>query len=176
MANAYEAGASNLPFAVLRGYLGSGLVAVNDNIRTVTCPFSGEQLAAVPSLRPDVAVIHAQRADRQGNVLLEGIVGVSKQVALAADRTIVTVEEVVDDLDCHLNALVLPAFTIDAISVVPGGAHPSYAHGYYERDNAFYLAWDAISADRGRFLEWIEQHVRGAGPEDFRGRIENFRS
>ncbi len=175
MANAYEAGAANLPFAVLRGYQGPGLADVNDNIRTVTCPFTGEELAAVPSLRPDVAVIHAQRADRLGNVLLEGIVGVSRHVALAACRTIVTVEEVVDDLDCHTNSRVLPAFTVDAISVVPGGAHPSYAHGYYERDNAFYIAWDAISSDRKRFLEWIDEHVHGAGPEDFRARVKNCR-
>ncbi len=171
MANAYEAGASNLPFAVLRGYLGSGLVDVNRNVGSVTCPFTGEVLAAVPALRPDVTILHAQKADRHGNVLLEGIIGVNKQAALAATRTVVTVEEVVDDLHCHPNACVLPAFTIDAISIVPGGAHPSYALGYYERDNGFYLAWDAISRDRQRFLSWMEDNVISATPETFLKRI-----
>jgi len=168
MAAAYAAGAAGLPCAVLRGYAGSDLVHYNANIRTVQCPFTGEQLAAVPAIRPDVAVIHAQRADRQGNVLIEGIVGVQKEVVLAARRAIVTVEEVVDDLHPpSVNSVVLPYWTVAAIAEVPRGARPSYAHGYYTRDNAFYLAWDAISRDRDGFRRWMDTHVldRSARPE-----------
>jgi glutaconate CoA-transferase subunit A len=160
MANAFAAGAAGLPFAVLRGYAGSDLRRVNGDIRSVTCPFTGEQLAAVPSLRPAVAVVHAQRADRDGNVLVEGIVGVQKEAVLAADRAVVTVEEIVDDLDPPSpNSVVLPGWTIDAVCEVPGGAAPSYAHGYYDRDNAFYQSWDAISRDRERFRAWMDEHV-----------------
>lgn len=171
MANAYEAGAANLPFAVLRGYLGAGLKRVNANIRSVPCPYSGEELATVPALRPDAAFIHAQKADRQGNVLIEGIVGIQKEAVLAARKAVVTVEEVVDQLDAHPNACVLPHWTISAIAVVPGGAHPSYAHGHYGRDNAYYLAWDEIAADRERFAEWMRENVLEQGPEVFAQRI-----
>jgi glutaconate CoA-transferase, subunit A len=168
MANAYEAGASNLPFAVFRGYKGVDLPKVNPNIRTVECPFTGEILSAVPAIRPDVTIIHAQRADRAGNVLLEGIVGVQKQAVLAAKRAIVTVEETVDDLAAPgLNAVILPSWTIAAIAVVPGGAYPSYTQGYYRRANAFYIAWDHISRDRETFQDWIRDNVLNAGPEAF---------
>src|SRR5712675_744966 len=168
MANAYEAGAANLPFAVLRGYLGVDLQKVNPNIRSVTCPFTGETLAAVPAIRPDVTIIHAQRADRMGNVLIEGIVGVQKQAVLAAKRSIVTVEEVVNDFgDRNLNAVILPAWTVTAVVCVPGGAHPSYAQGYYKRDNAYYKKWDAISRDRDGFLAWMKTNVLDKGPEAF---------
>ena len=160
LANAYAAGAAGLPFAVFRGYLGSDLVHVTPTIKSVECPFTGERLAAVPALRPDVAIIHAQRADRAGNVLLEGIVGVQKEAVLGATRAIVTVEEVVDDLRRPgLNAVVLPSWTVDAVVEAPRGAHPSYAHGYYARDNRFYLDWDAISRDRATFTNWMEAHV-----------------
>jgi glutaconate CoA-transferase subunit A len=163
MANAYDAGASRLPFAVLRGHPGS-LARVNPNIREVTCPFTGEVLMAVPALRPDVAVIHAQKADRAGNVLVEGIIGAQKAVVLASKRAVVTVEEVVESLaGAHRNACILPAWTIAAIAVAPRGAYPSYAHGYYQRDNAFYLAWDGISRDRGAFQRWIDEHVMEPG-------------
>ena len=163
MANAYWAGAAGLPFAPLRGYVGSDLWDVNPNIRAVTCPFTGETLAAVPAHRPDVAIVHAQRADRDGNVLIEGIVGVQKEAVLAADRSIVTVEQVVDDLRTSgPNAVVLPAWTIDAVVEVPGGARPSYTSGYYERDNAFYKAWDHISRDRDRFTAWLDENVHAA--------------
>ncbi|MCB1496380.1 MAG: CoA transferase subunit A, partial [Bauldia sp.] len=156
MANAYEAGAANLPFAVFRGYIGVDLPKVNPRIASVTCPYTGEELATVPALRPDVAVIHALRADRAGNVLLEGIVGVQKEAVLAAKRSIVTVEEVVDDFGPRsANAVILPAWTVTAIAVVPGGAWPSYAHGYYKRANAFYKAWDAIARDRDTFQAWM---------------------
>ena len=160
MAAAYAAGAAGLPFAVLRGYAGSDLVEHNANIRSVECPFTGERLAAVPAIRPDVAIVHAQRADREGNVLVEGITGVQKEVVLAARRAIVTVEEIVDDLRAPSpNSVVLPHWTIAAVVEAPGGARPSYTHGYYERDNAFYLAWDAISRDRARFTEWMRERV-----------------
>ena len=160
MANAYDAGAANLPFAMLRGYVGTDLPGVNPNIRSVRCPFTGEQLAAVPAIRPEVAVIHAQKADAEGNVLLEGIVGVQKQAVLAARRSIVTVEELVEDFGPRSpNTVILPAWTVTAISVAPRGAHPSYAHGYYKRDNGFYIAWDKIARERDSFLAWMREHV-----------------
>ena len=168
MANAYEAGAAGLPFAVFRGYLGVDLPKVNPNIKRIACPFTGEELAAVPAIRPDVAVIHALRADRAGNVLLEGIVGAQKEIVLAAKRSIVTVEEIVDDFGARsANAVILPSWTVGAIVCVPGGAHPSYAHGYYKRDNAYYKAWDAISRDRDAFLAWIKTNILGRGPDAF---------
>ena len=161
LANAYVAGASGLPFAVLRAYAGSDLPKVNPLIKSVTCPFTGEVLAAVPAVRPAVTVIHAQKADRKGNVLLWGILGVQKEAALAAKRCIVTVEEIVDDLKAPMNACVLPTWALSAVCVVPGGAHPSYAHGYYERDNRFYQAWDAIARDREAFTDWIDAYIHG---------------
>jgi glutaconate CoA-transferase subunit A len=165
MASAYAAGASGLPCAVLRAYVGSDLVGVNPNIRFITCPFTGEQLAAVPAIRPDVAIVHAQRADRAGNVLVEGITGVQKEVVLAAKQAVVTVEEVVDDIRAPSpNSVILPNWTISAIVVAPGGARPSYAHGYYKRDNAFYTDWDDIAKERDTFLRWMDEHVlRGQG-------------
>lgn len=160
MANAYAAGAAGLPCAIFRGYQGSDLVGVNPNIKFIMCPFTGEQLAAVPAIRPEVTIIHAQRADLAGNVLIEGIIGVQKEAALAATNVIVTVEEVVDDLLApSANSTILPHWTIDAIVEAPGGALPSYAHGYYRRDNAFYTAWDAISRSRETFLSWMGEHV-----------------
>jgi glutaconate CoA-transferase, subunit A len=163
MASAFHAGAAGLPFATLRGYVGSDLREVNPNIRSVICPFTGEELSAVPAIRPDVAVVHAQRADRDGNVLIEGIVGVQKEAVLAASRSVVTVEEVVDDLAAPSpNSVILPSWAVDAVAVAPGGASPSYAHGYYARDNAFYQEWDAISRDRERFQAWLELHVQDA--------------
>jgi len=169
MANAYEAGAANLPFAAFRGYLGADLAKVNPRIKSVACPFTGEVLAAVPAIRPDVAIIHAQKADRAGNILIEGIVGVQKQAVLAARRSIVTVEERVESFaGTHPNACILPHWTVGAIALVPGGAHPSYAQGYYMRDNAYYLAWDAIAREREGFLAWMKENVFGKGPEAFR--------
>ena len=161
MAAAYTAGASRLPFGVLRGYVGTDLPGVNDSVRSVTCPYTGEVLATVPALRPDVTVLHAQRADRQGNVLVSGIVGAQKEAALAASALIVTVEEVVDSLDAPMNAIVLPHFVVTAVACVPAGAWPSYAQGYYPRDNAFYQAWDEVARDRDAFSRWIERHVLG---------------
>ena len=167
MAAAYAAGAAGLPCALLRGYQGTaafggptGLPGVNPNIKSVECPFTGERLSAVPAIRPDVAIVHAQRADREGNVLVEGIVGVQKEAVLAAKRAVVTVEEVVEDLrPPSPNSVVLPHWTISAVVAAPGGARPSYAHGYYRRDNGFYAAWDAIASDRERFQAWMREHV-----------------
>src|SRR5690606_13285606 len=177
MANAYEAGAAGLPCAIFRGYRGAGLAEVNPNINKVVCPFTGEELAAVPSVRPDVTFIHAQKADRKGNVLVEGIVGIQKEAVLAARRAVVTVEEVVENFDdLHPNLTILPHWTVDAIAVVPGGAHPSYTHGYYSRDNAAYLEWDEVAADRDRFREWMEKNVLNARPDDFAGRVARLRS
>ena len=176
MANAYEAGAAGLPCAVFRGYRGAELAQVNSNIKSVTCPFTGEVLAAIPAVRPDVAFIHAQKADRKGNVLIEGILGVQKEVVLAAKRSVVTVEEIVDDLDAHPNACLLPNWTVGSICAVAGGAHPSYAHGYYGRDNAYYIAWDKIAADRDMFLAWMKENVLDATPEDFAERVGGLRS
>lgn len=173
LANAYVAGASNLPFAVMRGYAGGDLPKYNPTIRTISCPFTGEQLAAVPSVRPDVSVIHAQKADRKGNVLLWGILGVQKEAVLAAKRAIVTVEEIVDDLEAWPNACVLPNWVLDAVCCVPQGATPSYAHGYYSRDNVFYREWDAISRTRESFTAWIDRHVRGTRDfEEYRASLE----
>ncbi len=168
MANAYDAGAAGLPFAVFRGYRGAELKRVNPNIKEVACPFTGEMLAAVPAIKLDAAIVHAQKADSKGNVLFEGIVGVQKQAVLAAKRSIVTVEEIVDTLAPHSpNAVILPGWTVSAVVHVPGGAHPSYAQGYYKRDNGFYKRWDAISRERDSFRAWIDEHVLKKGPDAF---------
>ncbi|MGE5689062.1 MAG: CoA transferase subunit A [Pseudomonadota bacterium] len=160
MAAAYAAGASGLPFGVLRGYAGTDL-ARHTRVATLACPFTGEELAAVPAHRPDVGIVHAQQADRAGNVQLWGIAGVQKEVVLASARSLVTVEEVVDALEPRPGAVVLPSWVVTAIAVAPRGAHPSYAHGYYRRDNAFYVRWDELSRDRDRFTAWLDRHVRG---------------
>jgi glutaconate CoA-transferase subunit A len=165
MANRYAAGASGLPFAVLRGYTGTDLVAHTANIKTVTCPFTGEVLTAVPALRPDVAVIHAQQADRRGNIRMWGITGVQKEAVLCAVRSLVTVEEVVDEFEPKPGAVVLPNWVIDRIAVVPGGARPSYADGYSVRDNEYYQRWDAISRDREAFQAWLDREIMPVGSE-----------
>jgi glutaconate CoA-transferase subunit A len=159
MANRYVAGASGLPFAVLRGYRGTGLAERTATVATVTCPFTGEELAAVAAINPDVTVIHAQQADRAGNVQLWGLPGIQKEAALAAERVLVTVEEIVDELEPKPGAVFLPTWAITTVVEVPGGAHPSYAAGYTVRDNDFYRAWDPIARDRDAFRSWIEEHV-----------------
>jgi glutaconate CoA-transferase, subunit A len=158
MAAAWAAGAANLPFGVLRGYRNTDLPAP----ATVTCPFTGEELAAVRAHRPDVGIIHAQRADTKGNVQLWGILGVQKETVLASTRSLVTVEEIVEELDPRPGATVLPAWVVDAVAVAPRGAHPSYAHGYYDRDNDFYRTWDVVSRDRDTFRAWMEENVLSA--------------
>jgi glutaconate CoA-transferase subunit A len=159
MANRYVAGASNVPFAVLRGYAGTQLGDESRSIAAIKCPFTSERLTAVPALRPDVGIIHAQRADRDGNVQLWGILGVQKECVLAAARSLVTVEEVVDQLEPVPGGVVIPGWALNAVAAVPGGAHPSYAQGYYDRDNAFYRRWDGIARDRDAFRAWIDEHV-----------------
>jgi glutaconate CoA-transferase subunit A len=159
MAAAYCAGAARLPFGVLRGYLGTDLATANPRIRSVECPFTGEQLAAVPAINPDVTILHAQCADARGNVALHGIVGAQREAALAARTLIVTVEQVVDALPPAMNGLVLPHWVVSAVAHCPGGAYPSYAQGVYARDNDFYQRWDAISRDRDGFRAWMREHV-----------------
>jgi glutaconate CoA-transferase subunit A len=159
MAAAYTAGAARLPFGLLRGYAGTDLPQVNGQIRQVHCPYSGEALATVPALNPDVTILHAQAADKQGNVLIQGIVGAQKEAGLAAKTLLVTVERMVDSLDAAMNAIVLPHWVVAGIAVVPNGAYPSYAHGHYSRDNSFYLAWDEIARDRASFTAWLHRHV-----------------
>src|SRR4051812_21592895 len=158
MANRYAAGAANLPFGILRGYAGTDLVQ-HTNVASVTCPFTGEELAAVPALRPDVAIVHAREADRKGNVQLWGIPGVKKEAVLAASRSLVTVERIVDALEPRPGGVIVPGWVIDVVAEAPGGSRPSYAHGITERDNGFYREWDAISRDRERFSAWMDEHV-----------------
>jgi glutaconate CoA-transferase subunit A len=159
LASAYVAGAAGLPLALLRAYRGSDLPKYNKRIKFITCPFTGEELAATPAVNLDVAIIHAQKADRKGNVLIWGILGVQKEAVLAAKAAIVTVEEIVDELGASPNACILPSWVVTAVCHVPGGAHPSYAQGYYRRDNAFYQNWDPISRSRDNFLQWMKRHV-----------------
>ncbi|GAC1699928.1 MAG: CoA transferase subunit A [Steroidobacteraceae bacterium] len=160
MAVAYQAGAGNLPCGLLRHYTDadppSGAAA---SVRAVHCPFTGDLLAAVPAITPDVTILHAQQIDAAGNVLIRGILGAAKEAAMAARCVLVTVEEQVESLRADMNAVVLPSWIIAAASIVPGGAYPSYAQGYYPRDNAFYHSWDEIARDRGEFLEWMRRHV-----------------
>jgi glutaconate CoA-transferase subunit A len=172
MAAAYAAGAANLPFGVLRGYAGTNLPEHTSSIQRIDCPFTGEKLAAVRALRPDVGIVHAQQADRAGNVQLWGITGVQKEAVLASRRSIVTVEEVVDELTPRHGRVLIPSWVVTAVAAAPGGAHPSYAHGYYDRDNDFYRRWDAISRDREGFRAWMSRHVlETAGVEEYRSRL-----
>jgi glutaconate CoA-transferase subunit A len=159
MAAAFCAGAARLPFGTLRGYFDNDLDQVNARVRRVDCPFTGERLAAVPALNPDVTILHAQRADRAGNVALHGIIGAAREAAMAASKLIITVEEIVDTLPPAMNGIVLPQWIVSAVVHCPGGAYPSYAHGFYARDNAFYQQWDAIARDRDAFLAWMQEHV-----------------
>lgn len=167
MATRYAAGASGLPFGILRGYKGSDLVQ-HTTVAQIECPFTGEEVAAVPALNPDVTIIHAQQADRSGNVGLWGITGVQREAALAATTVIVTVEEIVDELDRNgPNHVMLPHWTVTAIAPVPGGSHPSYSLGYSKRDNRFYTEWDRISRDPDLFRRWVEAYI--LDQEDFGG-------
>jgi glutaconate CoA-transferase, subunit A len=162
MAVAYQAGASGLPCGLMRHHADTDLSRVSDSARcTIECPFTQASLTAIPAINPDVTILHAQQVDAAGNVLIRGIVGAAKEAAMAARSVLVTVEEQVERFDADTNPVVLPAVTITAVSVVPGGAYPSYAQGYYPRDNRFYIAWDDISRDRQTFLRWMEQHVLG---------------
>jgi glutaconate CoA-transferase subunit A len=159
LTNAYVAGAAGLPFAVMRGYIGTGLAARGEAARTITCPFTEEPVSAVRAVSPDLSVIHAQQADRRGNVMLWGISGVQKEAVLAARRSIVTVEEIVAELEPRPHAVVLPHWTLSAVAAVPGGTWPSYAAGYSVRDNEFYERWDEIARDRDEFGDWMRVNV-----------------
>jgi glutaconate CoA-transferase subunit A len=160
MGVAYQAGASGLPCGLMRHYTATDLDRAREAPPgTLNCPFSGDALLAVPALNPDVTILHAQQADREGNVLIRGILGAAREAALAARCLLVTVEEVVERLAAPMNACVLPHWLIAAVSLVPGGAHPSYAAGCYARDNRFYLEWDAISRERDRFEQWMRSYV-----------------
>jgi glutaconate CoA-transferase subunit A len=167
MATRYTAGASGLPFGVMRGYVGTDLTAQTATIVPIRCPFTDEQLTAVPALNPDVTVVHAQRADHDGNVQIWGLVGIQKEALLSAKATIVTVEEIVDHLPPTPGAIVIPGWALDAVCHVPNGAHPSFAMGYSERDNAFYKAWDDISKNRDTFTEWVGKHIEST--DDYNG-------
>lgn len=161
MAAAYTAGAARLPFGVLRGYLGTDLDKVNPQVRSVTCPYTGQRLATVPALNPDVTILHAQKADRHGNLFIEGIIGAQKEAGLAAATLLATVEEVVEDFHAPMNAVIIPGFAVAAVAHVPGGSHPSYAHGFYVRDNAFCRRWDELSRERDGFRAWLDAHILG---------------
>ena len=162
MAIGYQAGAAGLPCALMPHHADTDLEAVpGARVRRLSCPFTGTPLTAVPAITPDVTILHAQQVDAAGNVLLRGIIGAAKEAAMAARSVLVTVEEQVSTLRAQPNALVLPAAVITAVSIVPGGAYPSYAQGYYARDNRFYLAWDQIARDRAIFSDWMERHVLG---------------
>jgi glutaconate CoA-transferase, subunit A len=160
MANRYMAGAADLPFAILRGYAGTDLVA-HTTVSFIECPFTGERLAAVAALRPDVAIVHAQEADGDGNVQLWGIPGVQKEAVLGAARSLVTVERIVERLVPRPGAVVIPGWALTVVAAAPGGSQPSYSQGVTERDNDFYRAWDEISRDRERFGAWMDEHVFG---------------
>ena len=160
MANRYAAGAADLPCAVMRGYVGTDLMA-HTRVAPITCPFTGERLVAVPALRPDVAIVHAQEADREGNVQLWGIPGVQKEAVLGAERSLVTVERIVEALEPRPGGVVIPGWAIDAVAEAPGGSLPSYALGITERDNDFYKFWDKMSRERDQFTAWMNENVLG---------------
>ncbi len=163
MANAYQAGAAGLPLAVFKGYRGTDYPKVNSNIRWITCPFTDEELTAVPAIRPDVAIIHAQRADRQGNIWMRGIIGVQKEAVLASGHSVVTVEEIVDSVDENQGGTVIPRWAVDAVCEVPLAAFPSYAEGYYDRSNGFYVKWGEISRTMDTFRAWMDEYVLATG-------------
>ena len=157
------AGAAGLPFWPLRDYAGTDLPRVNPQIREVVCPFTGEHLAAVPALRPDVAILHAQRADRRGNTQIWGLLGMQREAAVASRRVLVVVEELVDEsvIRADPNRTVIPDFVVDAVVVEPYGAHPSFVQGYYDRDNDFYVGWEEIGRDPRAIDRWLDEWVYG---------------
>jgi glutaconate CoA-transferase subunit A len=159
LAAAFSAGAARLPFGILRQTPDTDLPQHTLSLTSIACPFTGEPVTAVRPINPDVAIIHAQRADEEGNVQLWGIVGIQKEAALAAKRVIVTVEEICPKLEPVAGGIVIPSWVISAVVHAPGGARPSYAHGYYGRDNTFYRQWDAIARDRSRFRQWMDRNV-----------------
>ncbi len=159
----YTAGAMNLPFFPLRSYEDTDLPQANPLIRPIRSPYSDEAIYAVPALKPDVAIVHAQRADAAGDTQVWGLLGCQKEAAFAADRVIVVVEELVDEsvIRADPNRTILPGLVVDAVVVEPFGAHPSYAQGYYDRDNAFYLEWDKVSRQDESLQAWLKEWVFG---------------
>lgn len=157
------AGAAKLPFYPLRNYMGSDLPRVNPQIKKVACPFTGEELAAVPALNPDTAIIHAQRADENGNAQVWGLIGVQKEAAFASRNTVVVAEEIVPEsvIRSDPNRTLIPGLIVDAVVCEPFGCHPSYAQGYYDRDNGFYVRWREISKDVARFDSYLDEWVFG---------------
>jgi glutaconate CoA-transferase subunit A len=164
MANRFAAAAAGLPFAVMRGYVGTDLMA-RTRVAPIACPFTGEDLVAVPALDLDVAIVHAQEADRAGNVQLWGIPGVQKEAVLGARRSLVTVERIVDELEPRPGGVIIPGWAIDSVAAAPGGSRPSYSLGLTVRDNDFYKFWDKLSRDRDEFRAWMEENVLAAGVE-----------
>ncbi len=162
MANRYAAGAADMPCAVMRGYVGTDLVA-HTTVAPITCPFTGERLIAVPALRPDVAIVHAQEADREGNVQLWGIPGVQKEAILASQRSLVTVERIVDGLEPRPGGITIPGWVVGVVAEAPGGSRPSYSLGITDRDNDFYKFWDKMSRDREEFTDWMNENVMNQG-------------
>ncbi|MGN6390987.1 MAG: CoA transferase subunit A [Gemmatimonadales bacterium] len=163
MVGRLSAGAARLPFWPMRNYMGTDLPAANPRIAQVDCPYTGERLATVPALNPDVTIVHAQRADAQGNTQIWGLLGVQKEAAFASSRVIVVVEELVDErvIRADPNRTIIPGLAVDAVVLEPWGAHPSYAQGYYDRDNAFYVGWEAISRDPAALARWLDEFVYG---------------
>ena len=159
----FSAGAARLPFWALRNYMGTDLPRANPRIKSVTCPYTGEALATVPALNPDVTIVHAQRADAEGNAQIWGLLGVQKEAAFASERVVVVVEELVDQhvIRSDPNRTVIPGMIVNAVVVEPWGAHPSYVQGYYDRDNAFYVAWEGISRDAGSLERYLNDFVYG---------------
>jgi len=174
MVGRYTAGAAKLPFFPVKTYLGADIARVNPNIRFVTSPWSDEQIAVVPPLNPDVAFIHAQRADENGNTQLWGLLGVQKEAAFAAKHVVVVVEEIVDGavIRSDPNRTVIPHVVVDAVVHQPRGAHPSYVQGYYDRDNSFYREWDKISRDAAQTEAWLDEWVFGV--EDWDGYLRKL--
>jgi glutaconate CoA-transferase, subunit A len=157
------AGSAKLPFWPMRDYMGTDLPVANPRIRTVTCPYTGERLATVPALNPDVTIVHAQRADASGNAQIWGLLGVQKEAAFASERVIVVVEELVDQavIRADPNRTLIPGMIVDAVVVEPWGAHPSYAQGFYDRDNDFYVRWENVSRDPVRLKAYLDEYVYG---------------
>jgi glutaconate CoA-transferase subunit A len=157
------AGSAKLPFWPMRDYMGTDLPVANPRIRTVTCPYTGEQLATVPALNPDVTIVHAQRADATGNAQIWGLIGEQKEAAFASAHVIVVVEELVDEavIRADPNRTLIPGMIVDAVVVEPWGAHPSYAQGFYDRDNDFYVAWEDVSRDPAKLKAYLDEYVRG---------------
>ena len=175
MVGRYVAGASRLPFFPLRSYEGSDLPTANPMIVPVASPYDPSDVVyAVPPLNPDVAVVHAQRADARGDAQIWGLLGCQKEAAFAAERVIVVCEELVgeDVVRADPNRTVIPGLIVDAVVVAPGGCHPSYAQGYYDRDNRFYLDWDEVARDPEQLEQWLKEWVHET--EDHRGYLEKL--